>query len=360
MSCLPDELTCAAEFPCAMGQQCIGGRCVMVPGPCMTNDDCPTGDVCVNGTCQPVCPNSGPQCKVDMDCGAGDVCVACMCVSVNQCKTPTPDLSGAPWAAMQDLHLDEALGAFGTAFVGVMKKLRDSVLGCPNGSGGTCFLFQIIASFLPDYAKTLIVAIGNFGDILDNHDFLVQSTMTFMKNGKPQGYSGVDHWTQLTFSYQNHLVSEAPENVPQIGQPVFINFEASAICGVVYIDKHKVEGVLSGILKWIVDTVVQIETCQNGGPCYQSLSDAIVNSIDCSQIMDLAAQVACTGFVAGLGGAIDNAINSWLLNYSLMTLKGTALVDPTGHRLDKGHWDGTLGDGVGIFKNFTGEWSASR
>ena len=57
---------------------------------------------------------------------------------------------------------------------------------------------------------------------------------------------------------------------------------------------------------------------------------------------------------------IQQAIDSWLLSYSLMTLKGTALVDGPGKTLGKGHWDGTLGDGIGIFDNFDGEWSAKR
>src|SRR3954471_4599180 len=31
--CVNDELTCAAEFPCPDGQQCVGGRCIAKPGP---------------------------------------------------------------------------------------------------------------------------------------------------------------------------------------------------------------------------------------------------------------------------------------------------------------------------------------
>ena len=362
MICVADEVTCASEFPCPMGQQCIGGRCAIIPGPCATNDDCPTGDSCVMGTCAPVCPNNGqPQCKADADCGGSNVCIACMCVSINNCVKPTADISTPQnWKAHQDLHLDEALGAFGGAIASILKQLRDGILGCPPGSGGTCFLFQIVAGFLPDWAKTLIVAVGNFADILDNHDFFVDSEMTFTKNGKPSGYDGTDHWEMLTFSYQNMTIMKKPEDVMQIGQPVIIPFSASAVCGVLYVDKHKVEGVLSGILKWIVDTVVQISTCQNGGPCYMSLSDAIVGAIDCGQIQDFAAKAACIGFTSGLGKKIDDALNQWLLNYSLMTLKGTAIVNPNGHALEMGHWDGTLGDGIGIFKNFNGEWTATR
>ena len=358
--CLPDEVTCAAEFPCPVGQQCVGGTCVARPGPCATNDDCPAGFACVNGTCAPACPNN-PQCVIDADCKMGQLCVACNCVSINQCAKPTPDLSGKAWAADQHLHLDEALGAFGKSFAGIMKSLRDGVLHCPAGSGANCFLFQIIASFLPTWAQNLIVGIGNFADLLDNHDFHVTSTMTFKHNGKPSGYDGTDHWTLLSFSYMNQKIQAKPENVPQIGQPVILNFQASAVCGVLYVDKHKVEGVLSGILKWIIDTIVQLQTCPNNGPCYMSLADAVDAAIDCSQVQgNLAALAACQGFKLGLHNKIDQALNAWLLDYALMTLKGTALVNASGHSLDKGLWDGTLGNGNTIFKNFTGEWSAAR
>ena len=62
----------------------------------------------------------------------------------------------------------------------------------------------------------------------------------------------------------------------------------------------------------------------------------------------------------GLASKVDQALQQFLLDYTLMTLKGTATVQPTGKQLTDGKWDGTLGNGGGIFKNFTGEWSASR
>ena len=358
--CVADEITCATEFPCPDGQQCVGGRCVGVPGPCTTNDDCPVGDTCVNGVCKPLCPQ-GAQCTKDADCGADSFCVACMCKKADQCQKPTPDLSGLPWAANQNLHLDEALGAFGQVFAGIMKDLRDGILGCPKGSGANCWIFQLIGATLPKYVQTLIVALGNFADILDNHNFLVQSQMTFTKSAKPSSYNGIDHWTLLTFSYMNMVVSKKPEDVQQIGKPLFIPFTASAVCGVLYVDKHKVEGVLSGILRWIIDTVIQLQTCGKGGPCYKTLGDLIDGSIDCNQFLNnIPVFAACTAFKKGLSQKLNDAIDQWLLDYSLMTLKGTAQVDPNGRALTQGHWDGTIGNGIGIFKNFNGEWSAKR
>ena len=360
--CVPDgEITCATEFPCPNGETCVAGRCVGLPGPCMTNDDCPTGWQCLKGQCEPACPMKNPQCKTDTDCHANQVCVACLCVSADQCQTPTADLAGPLFNAKSDLHLDEALGQFGGAFAGLMKQLRDGILKCPPGSAKDCFLFQLIADVLPEYAKIIILAVGNLADVLDNHNFYVQSEMTFTHNGKPNGYSGVDHWTLLSFIYQNQFISEKPEMLPEIGKPVFIPFEASAVCGVLYIDKHKVVGVLNGLLHWMVDSVIEYETCGKGvGVCYHTLGAAIDGAIDCSKVWDPNAKKACVNFRSGLKQKIDDLFNLWLVNYAFMTLKGTAMVEPGGHILDKGHWDGTLGDGLMLFKNFTGEWNAQR
>jgi len=356
MVCVSDELTCANEFPCPDGYECKGGRCIQKAGPCQKNDDCPVGDVCVNGICVPYCPGKNPECKVDADCGAGKLCVKCACVSIGDCAKPTADISGPTWQAHQVLHLKEALGAFGGVMAGILKKLRDGILGCPPGSSNDCFLFKIIASFLPQWSKTLIVALGNFADVLDNDQFIVDSEMTFKKNGKPTGYDGVDDWKMLSFRYQNMQVMKKPQDVPQIGKPVIVPFQSSAVCGILYVDKHKVEGVLSGILRWIVDTVVEIQTKGQ----YKSLSAAISGAINCNAIPDLAAKTACFAFTKGLANKIDDALDKWLLDYSLMTLKGTAKIDPGGKLLFDGHWDGTLGSLGGIFKNFTGEWEAMR
>jgi hypothetical protein len=236
------------------------------------------------------------------------------------------------------------------------------VLHCPSGSSNDCFLYEIIAGFLPQWAQTLIVALGNFGDIIDNHNFIVDSEMSFKPAGMPSSYDGVDHWLMLTFSYQNHVVMKKPEDLAQIGQPVFVPFKASAVCGVLYVDKHKVQGVLSGILRWIIDTVVEVSTCGNpqSGVCYHTLGDAIDGALDCWAVTDLTAQAACFTFKNGLKNNIQQAIDAWVINYSVMTLKGTAKVPPGGKLITDGQWDGTLGNGTSLFKNFTGEWSAKR
>lgn len=361
-TCLPNGLDCAAEFPCENGLRCLGGRCVSFPGPCKTNDDCPTGYVCQMGNCAPVCPTKNPQCKMDADCGPAHVCIGCLCVDVEQCKDPTADIDGPSFAVRQNLHLDEALGQFGQVFAGIMKKLRDGILNCPNGSGNDCFLFQLIAKALPNWARVVILAVGNLADVLDNHNFFVRSDMLFSKSmGRPQGYAGMDHWTEVSFVYQNMFISAAPEKIPQIGKPVFVPFDSSLICGVLYVDKHVVQGVLSGILHWIVDMVVEFETCGQGmGICFHTLSDAIDAGINCNLVNDPNAKKACLDFRNGLKQTIDTALNLFVVNYSLMTLKGTALVDKPAKTLQNGQWEGTLGDGLKLFKDFTGIWSGSR
>jgi hypothetical protein len=353
--CVADELTCSWEFPCTiMGQQCVGGWCVVVPGPCMSNDDCPVGDICTSGMCTPSCGGASAQCKIDADCGSGKLCVACMCTALSQCAMPTPDLSGTPWSAHSDLHLDQALGSFGQAVVPILKDLRDAIQGCPT-LGATCILLELVVPIIPLPVQQLIVAIADFGDVLDNHDFLVDSTMTFTANGKPSGYNVHEEWTLLTFHYMGMTVMSTPQNTPEIGRAVTMDYGASAVCGVLYVDKHSVPGVLAGILKWILDTVVNISTngqCTDVGQC-------IASAIDCAQVQDVAAQAACVALVNGLANKLDMALQSWLLNYTFMTLKGTAQVQAW-NAIINGHWNGTLGNGTTLFNNFDGTWHAER
>ena len=358
-ACVADEVTCAAEFPCDAMHQCVGGVCITTPGTCATNNDCPVGYVCSGGTCIAQCLAAGGMCSKDADCpamgGVGQVCVQCQCKAISTCATPTADISGAPaFTVSEDLDLSQALGSFGGAVAGVLKTLRDAITG--NCSSATCFLIApFISSILPQWAQDLIVGVGDFADLIDNKDFHVDGTMLFTKNGSPSGYTVTENWTMLSFSYMGMQVMSPPQNIPQIGKPIVLTYPASAVCGVLYMSKHDIDGVLSGLLKWMVDTVVYISS--NG--MYMDLGDAIANSVDCSQIGNITAQIACQGLVGGLSGAIDNAISSWLLKYSLMTLQGTANVTDANH-LDNGQWMGTLGSLGGLFNNFTGTWSGQR
>lgn len=361
--CIADEVTCATEFPCPDGQQCVSGHCVALPGPCKTNDDCPSAYLCVNGMCAQQCEDKNPQCTRDADCGPDMFCVACACVGADRCQRPTADLSGQPFTALQDLHLDQALGAFGKSFAGILTDVRDGIQGCPPGSSNNCWVLSLLSGFLPNYARTLIVVVADFADLLDNKDFLVHSQMTFARSGKPSSYTGTDHWTLLEFSYHHMKVMKRPEDVKQINKPVNVPFTASAVCGVLYVDKHKVDGVLSGILKWLLDTVVEIETCQiNNGPCFHTLGEAIDAALDCNVFIpgNLVAFGICQNVRGTIKKQLDDALNQWLLSYSLMTLKGTADVEGGGASLDHGRWDGTIGNGIGLFHNFSGEWAAKR
>ncbi len=361
--CVANEVICGSgEFDtCNAGEQCSGGRCIASPGMCATNLDCPVGYTCGSGICVATCDNGSGGCSVDSDCGKNELCVSCQCVSASQCQTATPNLASGTWKAQETLHLNQALGSFGQTAVSILKKARDAINGCPSGSDATCFLFIAVVPFIPDWAQTLIVAVGNFGDLIDDDNFQIAATMTFAPTGQPSSYTVTEHWTLLTFNYQGNTVMEAPEKVPQIGKAINITYGASAVCGVLYIDKHDIDGALSGILNWVINSTVEISTCDNpdANVCYHNLSDAISKGIDCSQVGDSLTQSLCSTFTSGIGPIITAALNTFLANYALLTLKGTATVSAS-TILSNGLWDGTLGDLGGVFNDFTGTWNATK
>lgn len=176
--CVEDVTPCGPEFPCPFGLRCVDGECRDLRDPCGVDTECPVGERCVRGLCEPDCPDDA-RCRADADCGARAQCVACWCVSVATCARPTPDLAGPVWKVTQDLYIDDALGSLGKTFNSLMERLRDGVLGCPAGSDPGCPLFKLVADALPEWARIIVVVVGDFADVIDNDSIRVASEMTF-------------------------------------------------------------------------------------------------------------------------------------------------------------------------------------
>lgn len=71
---------CAVDSDCDANEACTGGFCACASGfmdcdgtcaECCTYTDCPGTDICRDGTCGPLCFDSGEDCDVDADCCEG-------------------------------------------------------------------------------------------------------------------------------------------------------------------------------------------------------------------------------------------------------------------------------------------------
>jgi hypothetical protein len=160
------------------------------------------------------------------------------------------------------------------------------------------------------------------------------------------------------------VISRRPEEVPQIGAVVPDDFGGRVQCGVLFIDRHRVRNVISGLLRWILNEVTAAVTCTGSGPCFRSPEEAIVRLADCNAIggaigssvpgLSGVVTAACSGLLTDLTQRLQNAIDSATATLSILTLQGQVAITDARH-LDRGQWFGSL-----VGRDFPGQFTASR
>jgi hypothetical protein len=346
------------------GTSCIAGYCQRTPGACAQNQDCPSGYLCQAGTCVP----SGGGCGAG--CPGGQVCVAGQCVGGDQCRMQNaPGLNGA-WTFDSRLHLREALASPIRFLLDATELGRSLITGNLTALGVPSWASAIVApliqgiinQYVPAWAQDVIVGLGDVSDILD--DLRVKETVT-LAGDCPTAYRGSSHWDRVEFEFRGMLVSRRPEDVPQIGAVRPEDFGAKVQCGVLFLDKHRVRNVLSGLLRWVLDEVTAAVTCTGGGPCYQSPEDAVRRLADCSAIGNAVAgsvfglgggaiTTACNGLLDGMLAKLTMAIDASTTTLSILSVQGQAQITDANH-LASGRWNGSL-----VGRDFPGEFTATR
>jgi hypothetical protein len=318
--------------------------CVIKPDVCETVDDCPVGFLCLQGECVPD--------------GDGTPCVD---------PGPGPELSGT-WDMRSYLHLREGLPGIAEGFLDLSELLADFIegnvdLGLPPVVEALigALVEGIIDQYVPQWAQDLIVALAGVSDVLD--DLQVDHTVWLEGAVCDANYRGSSRWDWITFEYRGNVVTERPEDIPEIGEVIPEDFGAVYYCGDLYIDKHRIENVLSGLVLWIVNTLVEITTP------YTDIEDALDAAIPCASIADAindAWQSACgcsTDITAGVQAACnaykDDMIDQLItlldeaaISLSVVSLKGIANI-PDGAHMTNGRWYGAVFGG-----DFPGEFSA--
>ncbi len=325
---------------------CVASVCVLPPGSCETTDQCPVGFLCAEGQCQPsrdgtVCADPGPG----------------------------PELAGT-WAMTSNLHLRAGVPGLADGFLDISELFRDFLQGDIDlGLPGPVELLigvlvrGIIEQNVPQYAQQLVVALAGISDVLDT--MTVDSTVTLAGTACDAGYRGSSVWNQISFEYNGQPIVAVPEQIPEIGRIEPEEFGARYSCGQLYIDRHRVKNVLSGLVRWVVNTIIEASTG------YATVEAAIDAAIDCPAIArgvanawqrtcncqtDLApvAQAACSAFEVDLLDRVTMLLDGASVRLSVLSMQGVAEVaSPT--QLQPGTWYGSV---IGF--DFPGELSATR
>jgi hypothetical protein len=366
---------------CPSGQVCIGGFCTDDPTTttCTTNSDCPTGFICVDGSCVPDPDDPDPPCVVDEDCEGDLVCDSGVCVDPDGC-TPVPDptrLNGT-WSYDSTLHLRDALAGWLDGFLSAFEVLRDIILGDLDlGLPGwiedliSGAISGLIDAYVPPWAQDLIVALGDISDILD--DMRVLHTVQTASTGNYE-YVGTSTWDLVEFEFRGQVISEQPQNIPQIGHVPTYNFTSREICHVYFIDQHEIHNVVGGLIRWAIDAVVTAVTCSvQGWGCYYSLEEALYDIIWCEDIAwaiddfvydSFGVEVYDAVYAAcesAKGPAIDSIIqylDDLEVTFSVLSMHGQAdIIDDNhlGNSSNFGRWYGSLGGG-----SWDGEFTAVK
>ena len=325
---------------------CVGGVCVVNPGACTSVDDCPLGYVCEAGECLP--ERGGEACA---DVGPG------------------PDLNGT-WKFSSVLHLREGLPDVVANMLGVAEEARDLIEGnidwglpslVESVIGGA--IASIIDSYVPLYAQNMVVALGDMSDILD--DMQVESLVTLAGEPCDGRYRGTEQWQRIRFELRGIDLFIAPEDLPGVDEIIPDDFSAWYSCGELYIDRHRIQQKLGGLIRFLVDNMANAVT---GAP---NVETALQGLVDCpsfaSAVDNYVGQVCsfCPGVRSVVQFACVNAINSGIAKLSdeidnaavrlaLLKKKGIATVT-SGDQLTGGQWYGSLVGG-----DFPGEFTAVR
>jgi hypothetical protein len=355
--CTPDPrmpIPCDAAAMCAAPLTCVEGTCR-----CATTTDCALGLLCSGGLCVP-----GPEaCVADADCEGGAACEAGLCVPRSVCDIEHPSLAGT-WSMTSTLRLREALSSsLSSTLDAVSEPFRfiagdiecidwDDLPGWVDTE--ICEIARpLIEDHVPPWARTLFGTIADLNDVISTWE--IDERMDLEPGAVADAYRGRHHWLRVRFMYRDR---------PIVGDPTTVldwsfepsDFNASAVCGQLAIQRHDIEVSLGSLVRWIVETVIW----EASDGRYRDVRMALggVGASLCSGIARAAEAVDYAG-VEGTVRSVCSALVSEASDRVADALESATHGGdvPIGgpNTLRGGHWDGTL-----LGSGFTGDFDAVR
>jgi hypothetical protein len=324
------------------GESCVNGLCIAAPGACETLDDCPNGFVCDGGQCTP--ERDGSACS---DPGPGPALAGTYKVeSVLRLRDGLPDV------------VDKILDASETA--------RDIVNGdidldLPSAVefliGG--IVAGVIRQYVPPYGIDIVNALGTMSDVLNTMG--VEGTLKLEGQACDGNYRGSHQWDFVKVTLQGRDLRIKPEQLPGVTEFLPEDFSARYHCGDLLIDRHRIQGALGQLIRWVLDTGTEAIT---GHPNVES---ALGDIVDCPAVGNTLASAcsicgalsgvatgACQGFVQVGVAKVGQAIDEAAVKLSLLKLKAVVPVNADGS-LGAGTWYGSLVGG-----DFKGTLAATK
>jgi Cys-rich repeat protein len=376
--CTPDPripTTCLDGMTCPDGLMCsMDGRCI-----CTRTADCPLGTICgAEGSCV---PDGDDRCLADEDCPAGLLCEAGECIDRMECDVTHPVLtSPRVWNVSSVYNFREALPGWLDSFLAAVAAPFRFFSGsgpAPDFTDLPGFIEDRIWDLLRDWIvdnvpASVVRAMGGIAalnDILST--WLVKEQMTLWEGAGTDLYRGQNVWTEVEFTYDGLRVRGTPEDIIDWSFTPS-EYDARAVCGTFYIERHDVNVGIGAIIAWAVDGVIERAT----GGRYDTAEELLVGfggSI-CNEAGNIAADLArnlsldiitpadadriatdlCNGFVRTLVDPLVDTLNNARLNLDVVSLKGSSPI-VSRNSLTPGTWEGSLVGG-----DFTGTWSGRR
>ena len=360
---------------CPTGFVCIAGICIKPPGSCTNNSQCPTGWICVNGVCV---KQGGGGCPT-VPCPSGQICVNGKCVPQAQCKIKkSPDRMKGKWRLDSKLHVRDGLKGFSKGLLGMATTLQSvidgkfAISGLPSWASSIVsgLLKNAIKQYVPPWGTNVIQLLAHIDDAID--DTRVVSLEYITALGSYQ-YSGYSEWLLVEFEWKGQKVSNKPQNMPGVGPIKTSTYTAREVCGVFFMDKHKVKNQIGHIYKWAVEALITGISCaMKNTPCYKTIQAMFGALINCPALAKAVA--GGTSLVPGLEQLVLAAcqsqkqtivqmlvaeLNKLAANITYMELAGTADITGNNDTLSNGKWKGTLGGAYGA-GNFEGTFTGTR
>ena len=361
---------------CPSGEQCISGVCMAPPGACTTNDQCPAGYICVSGTCKPD-SNGQTGCVDDQSCPSGQICINGDCKPKTVCNIPHAlDRMKGNWKLDSQLHVRDGLEGITKGLLSVATTLQNIIDGKFSISGVPSFITNLIApvlqnminQYVPPWGKEVIKLLATVDDVID--DTRVVSIEHIQALGNDM-YSGTSEWQLVEFQYQGVKVSTPPQNIPGLGKVTTTSYTAREVCGVFFIDNHKVKNSIGQVYRWAIEALITGISCSmNNTPCYTTLNGMFGDLVNCQALasamagqnsypgLEAAVFAACQSQKQSLVQLLIQELNDLAVKMTYMSLKAKADI-LSSNSMVNGKWYGVLGGTYGA-GNFEGTFSGVR